>query len=171
MEIAKIKLKIVNIGMLLAALLVAVNVYKGQVRSLELLKSQRETEAKKNEALENLKKMEKKISSYKELLNKKDESLIINDISSLARESDLKIVSVRPEQRKDYPVYSEYSFYLDIRAKDYHQLGRFVSQLEASPNIYSITSLEIRPSVEKGEAGKITGVSAVMRFSTVLYNG
>lgn len=165
------KNKILNIAIVILALIIAYNIYKGQNRTLGSLKENKDIEIKKNAVLSDISQLEKKIISYKNLFNKKDISLVMNTINSIAKGTNIKIILIRPQRERDYPVYIKYSFDLVINAKDYHQVGKFISKIESSPDIYMIDSVNIKLLPESQLAEQIYKLTVELTLSTVFFKG
>jgi Tfp pilus assembly protein PilO len=166
----KNKILNINFAIIVLALIFANNIYKKQVSIIETFKQNKDIETKKNGVLGNISQLEKKINAYKNYLNKKDMSLVMSRINNIAKDSGVKIISFRPQTETDYPVYVKYSFSLAVNFKDYNSLGRFMSKIENSPDVYMVDSINIEPlsqgQEEKGETNKIT-VDLVL--STILF--
>lgn len=171
LDINKYKNQMVNIVIIALSLIIANNIHKAQNRIVESLRAEKEEAIKKGEVLAEINQLEKKIDVYKKGLTKKDASVLINNINNLARESDIKIVSLRPQEEKDYPAYIQYSFSMVISALDYHQVGKFVSKLESSPDIYTVDSLNLRPSTGEVEGVRPSEVTADLILSTIFFKG
>ena len=137
--------KLMNIAVILFALVIANNIYKRQNKEIAALRSDKEDQLKKNEVLEDISKLEKRIKPYRELLAKKDSNLSISAIGNIAKESGVKIYSIRPESQQRYPDYIKSPFNLVVSASNYHALGEFISSLEGSTEVYVIDSIDIRP--------------------------
>ncbi len=148
---SKHKNKILNFALFLLALIIAGNIYKQQVKDIESLKAKIELEIKKNGVLESISKLEKRINSYKKLLAKKDASLIINTITNIARESGIKIVSIRPVSEQRYQEYIKFPFNLTLIASDYHALSKFISKVETYQDLYSVDSIDMRTVAQTKE--------------------
>jgi Tfp pilus assembly protein PilO len=145
---------ILNIGVIIIFLIIANGIYKDQSLTLANLERSREVEMKKNAALGNISVLEKKISLYRDFLNKKDLASMINNISNIARESEIRIISIRPQNEKDQGDYIKYPFVLSIAAQNYHKLGQFIARLESSPDVYIIESISVRPFVGGAQQAK-----------------
>jgi hypothetical protein len=161
---------IVNIVVILLALIIANKINKSQNKIIAELKVKNEAQIKKNEVLNNISKLEKKIIIYKKALNKKDISLIINNLNTIGKEVGIKIISIKPESKKDYAVYSAYSFNLNIRAKDYHQVGKFIGKIETSPFVYIVDNFNVNPfsaRQEDEEGRQENKVAAELRLSII----
>lgn len=159
----KYKNLVLNIVIIIVACIVSVKIYKRQVSQMEALKTQKEMEIKKNASFQNIGKLEKKLDAYKNLLARKDANKIINDITNLAKESDIKIVSIRPVPEEAEQDYIKLPFDLAISASDYHTLGKFISKLESYTDVYVIESLEITSESQKKE------LTANLRLNTIIY--
>lgn len=168
----KNKILNVNIAIIILSLIIANNIYKRQTAILESLKKKRDTEIKKNESLENISQLEKKINAYRNYFNEKDISLVITKINEIAKASDIKIISFKPQTARDYPVYVKQSFLLTISAKDYRQLGEFVSKIENSPDIYMIDSFNIKSLALEQEKKALTDkIGVELIVSTIVFKG
>jgi Tfp pilus assembly protein PilO len=172
--IIKYKNKILNIAIIILAVIIANNTYKKQANIIASLKQNKDTEIKKNEALGSIGQLEKKMNAYKNSLIKKDNSLIMSAINDIAKDSGIKITSFRPEPEILYAVYVKYSYSLSINAKDYNSVGKFISKIENSPDIYTVDSVNIRPlpqgqgEVKEEETYKI---AVELILSTVWFKG
>ncbi|TRZ48987.1 hypothetical protein D4Q80_02845 [bacterium] len=170
--LVKYKNTFLNIAVSIIFLIIANGIYKSQNLTAVKLGKDREVEIKKNAALAAISALEKKVGLYKNFLNKKDLSSIINNISNIANESQIKIISIRPQNEKDQGDYIKYPFSLSITAKDYHQLGLFIAKLESSPDIYIVESIAVRPRAAEARPSKqAEKVSAELTLSTVLLKG
>lgn len=142
--IKKYKKKILNIAIIFILTLIINNaVYKRQTQIIESLEQKKDSEIKKNALLEGFTYLEKSFNSYKNLFYKKDVSLIINTINNIAKEADVKVISIKPDKERDYTAYIEYPFKLVISSASYHAIGNFISKIENSPDIYMVESMEI----------------------------
>lgn len=165
------KNKVVNIVIIILALLIANNIYKGQAKNIAMLRDKKEAELEKNAVLNEIVKLEKKIAATKNMVNSKDISTTINTLSNLAKDSSVKIVSLRPQTEKDYPFYVKYSFDLNVKSSSYHQIGKFISRLENSTDIYAVELINIRPIegqyIPETEA-TTDKINAELKVSTIL---
>lgn len=177
MEISAIinyKNKIINGGIILLAVIIGYNLYSGQAKTVDSLKGNKETELKRNEILNGISTSENQISKYKNFVNKKDVSSLINSLATLANNAKVKITSVKPLGVIDFPVYTKSQFQLQINALNFAVLGKFISDLENSDDIYTVDAITIfpvsasaeRPEVESNQKEKL---SAEMKVSTILF--
>jgi len=145
------KEKILGSAILIFGLLIATGIYTSQTKSLHLLNIRKETEIKKIEVLNAIQESEKKIESYKKLLTEKDPVLITNKINNMARESNLRIISVQPGAQEEEPLYIKYPFILTMQSDSYHAIGKFISKIENYSDLYFVETISIR-SQEKSQA-------------------
>ena len=166
----KHKRKLLNIVVLIISLIIAYNIFKSQSLKAASLEQKKETEMKKNEVLAEINKLENKVDSYKKFINRKDIPSVINTINNIAKDSMVKIVSIKPQpNRDDNPDYTVYSFSLAVNAEDYHALGRFIAKLESSGDLYGVDSLNIRELSEGARGAKqAEGIAAELVLSTFL---
>lgn len=140
----KYKIRILSVGIALLTLIVVANLFGSQGRRKEMLLANKETELKRNEVLASISKLEKKIASYKKVFNKRDASAVINTISNIAKESNVKIISMKPRQEENFPAYIRYPFELVIGVDSYHVIAKFISKIENYPEMFFIDRFEIK---------------------------
>jgi Tfp pilus assembly protein PilO len=136
---------------IVVAVIVAYNIFKNQNQQIDKLKSQAETETKKNVVLKEISQIEKKIASYKVLLARKDASSVMNNLQNMARESGAKIESIRPSTEQRLAEYIKVPFSLSVRVPNYHALGRFISKVEGSKDVYMVENVDIRTDTQTKE--------------------
>lgn len=141
---------LVHLGIIIFALLIASNIYKGQKNALRALEKKENLELKKNKVISNINQLEKLLVSYRNLFVK-DPSLLITTISNIAREADVEIVSLKPQKEIGLPMYIKYPIELTLGANSYHSLGRFLSKLESYPQVFVVENLRISPDVSASE--------------------
>lgn len=171
--ISKYKNKILNILIIIVALFFANRIYINQTKNINSLSEKKDAELKRKELLEDISQAEKKIGSYKSVINNKDISSVINTLRNIARDSSVRIVSIRPQIERDYPVYTKYPLDLVITAGDYHRIGEFMSRIESHPDIYIVENISIRPNLEAEMRGKdrTDKLTVNLRLSTILLKG
>lgn len=161
--------KIINIAALVLALYFAFKIYNAQEGRTRMLMEQRQIEIKKNEVLEEIGQLQKKFAEYKKSINNKDVSSVINILNNIARNSSTDIISVRPlQQEGDFSFYNQYFFDLKVKAKDYHTLGRFMSNLEGDPSILNVDIAKIAPETRPERGGQFSELIAELKISTIL---
>lgn len=142
--INKNKNKVFNIAIIIIAIIVSLNIYKKQLAKIDSLKASIAEEEKKNRTLDNIGKLDAKINSYRKLLPKKESGTSINDINNIARDTGIKIMSIKPSGEETFPDYTKYVFDLTISSPDYDSLAKFINTLEVNQAVYMIDVLDIR---------------------------
>lgn len=166
------KSRIINIIILLVALLIAKNIYKSQTRIIDSLRQKKELEIKKNTVLDDISRMERKIDFLKTQFTKKEVSSVIDTVGNIAKEAKIKIVSVRPQPERDYPVYLKYPIDLVIQVKDYHSLGRFMGTIESIPDIYiMVERINIIPIPGASKTQEGEKITVELTLSTIFFKG
>ncbi len=164
-DVLNYKNKIINTAIIILAIIIASNLYKSQTRSIGSLKEKKELEIKKIGVLGEMHKLTKLIEIYKGLVNKKDISTVINMLNHIAKESDINIITVKPVKEQISSLYIKYPFELSVNTAHYDNIGKFISKLENSPDIYIIDSAQIRST------GAKKGINLVMdlKLSTIIF--
>jgi Tfp pilus assembly protein PilO len=137
------KRKIINIALILLALVVANNISKQHQKEIQLLKEQCDQEKKKSDVLISLNKAQKRILVFKKFLARKEASLLIKDISNIAQEQNLKIISLKPLAEQRGADFVKLPFDLSASLDSYHALGKFISRIESSDNVYLVENVRI----------------------------
>jgi len=161
--INKNKNKFFNIALIVISLIVASNIYKKQEEGINALKANIVEEEKRNKTLESIGKLDARIESYRILLAKKETSSYMNDINNIARDTGIKIMSIKPSGEESYSDYTKYIYELTVSSSDYDGLARFINTLEVNQTVYMIDILDIRSS----SYNKEKELSANLRVSAV----
>ncbi len=152
-EVNKYKNTIINVAVIIAALLIAYNIYKGNLSTLGSLKGKISDEEKKSGELEKISRMENKIAAYRKLLVKRETSAVMNDISAIAKATDVKVLSLKPGQRESRPDYLKDNFDVSVNASSYDSLAKFINTIESYNNVYTIDNMEISNQSELQKSG------------------
>ena len=136
-----------NIGLVLVALIVARVIYSNQYKKIVDLRRNITQEEQKDVLFDELNGIQKKLSAYRQVYAKKEVSAIINDITQVARDSGVRIVSIKPGEEQKQLGYSELLIDLNVGASDYHSLAKFVASLENSTYLFLIKSYYIKPQI------------------------
>ena len=136
--------KVLSIGIILFTLIITLIIYRIQTKKIESLYITKDTEQKKNEVLKEISQLETRIKFYKNLLSKKDASLVMNTISNIAKDSNVMLISTKPGTEENQPLYIKYPFVLVIGADSYHAIGKFISKIENHPDIYLVEAISIK---------------------------
>ena len=159
--LSKHKNKIVNIGVIIVALIIAYNIYQKQLISIESLEAKKSMELKINGVLSEMNLMNKKLDAYNKLLALKDVGEALNTISNLAKGANINIASIKPSAEQKFPEYIKYPFDLNLTAASYHDLAKFISRIENSRDVYLVEGLDMK--FTKGQKG----LSVILRISAI----
>lgn len=141
---AIMKNRLVNAGVLIVLLIVAAKVYQGRISEMARLKEQQEEEHKKNNLLDNIEVLEKKLDAFSGMLRDRDEGVIMNVVNSAAQEAGLKLESVRPGAPQRYQQYIKTPYFIESRARSYHVMGQFIAKMESNQVVFIIERVNIR---------------------------
>ncbi len=168
-DIIKYRNNGVNIAIIIVAIVVGLNMYKKQVAIIESLKQAKEMEINKSTALGGISELEKRVKVYKDFINKKDPLTLIKTFNKVARVIEVKIASLKPDKSQDFPMYVRYPYFISVTSRSFYQLGKFISMLESSPDIFIINSAIIRPigSMEEGSANDSLNMDLIV--STIIF--
>ncbi len=73
--------------------------------------------------------------------------LFLEDVSRVGREQDIKIVAIEPRRAVDSPDQTHVKISIMVDAYcGYHQLGRFVSNLESADRLMKVTGIKLQKS-------------------------
>jgi len=164
-QIEKYRNRAVNVILIIVALVISSNIYKANQAKVEELKGKIAEEQKKNDELSNIKKLDSGIKSYRKILAEKDDSVSMNEINSIAKDNEIKILSIKPSAGLFKPDYRKSSFDVNVSAPTYNSLVRFVNAVESYKSFYTVDGLEI---VNKTEDKDEEGLKANMRISAVV---
>lgn len=143
--------KVPAVVIIVFTLIVAGGIYKSQSSILRSISLQKDTELSKSKVLSEINQSEKKIKSYQGMLMEKNEAAITDKITKLAKDSNIKIISIEPGTQEKQPLYIKYPFILTIDADSYHTVGKFISKIENYSDLYSVGAISIKP-IEESEA-------------------
>lgn len=165
-QIIKNKNKILNFGLILLFLFIALQVYRFGNKQESLLIEQKENELKKNKVIENLDSLQKQVEGYKKVLVRQDLGTVMDRISNIAKASSTEVISIKPIKEEPYGDYTISSFIITARAASYHSLAEFISKIENYKNVYLVESLDITAS---GGASSNQELSATLKIGTISY--
>ncbi|MDD2679838.1 MAG: hypothetical protein PHO03_03430 [Candidatus Omnitrophica bacterium] len=165
--IDKYKNKVVNVVLVILFLIFAANIYKGSLNRAGSLRAKISEENKKSGELEKINQLENKITVYKRLLSRKEASLVMDNISGIAKGAGVEVLSVKPPQKELRGVdYTKDIFEVNLNAPSYDALAGFISGIESSINVYTVDSIVINYKPGTGKKGltanvKISSISAI----------
>ncbi len=148
------------------AVVLCLGIYQKDKTALTALESQIDTEKSKNIALKSLEMVDKMSFKYKELINNKDIEKSVDVIQEMASRANVKIDSLNSKSEEYGDVFVSYPYALSLTAKNFHEIGKFLSLLESHSNIYIIRDLKIKP-VQNFD-GEYDSVKAEISVFTVL---
>jgi hypothetical protein len=143
-----------NIGLVLVALIVSRVIYGNQYKNVEDLRRKISVEEQKNVLFAELNSDQKKLTAYKQVYARREASTIVNDITQIARDSDVRILSIRPGEEHKQAGYSELLIDVSVGASDYQSLARFVTNLENSTTLYLFKTFIVRSQIVASDVAK-----------------
>lgn len=157
---------IAGVVIVVIALVLARNSYGSQAYTIRSLANRIDAEKKKNEELLRIEKSKKLTESAKQLINRKNLSMVINHINDFAKESLVTVASIRPQTEKVLDDYTVYPYDMSLTANGYHSLAEFISLIENSQDVFIIESLNIKLDSLNEGSGRNVKLTAGMRVNT-----
>ena len=151
--IEKHKSNAANIAVIIISLIVANRIYSMQNANTAAINEKIKTESSRNTVLADISRSEKQMGAIKKLVNKKDMNSIVGNLQTIARDSLITIVSLKPQVEKPLADSTRYPYNLSITGT-YHKIGKFISKLESSPDIYMIENMNFRTSSDAKDKDK-----------------
>jgi hypothetical protein len=137
------KNKVVNLGIIILALFIALKFYISTSNQIGSLAEQESNELEKNKVTEEIAALEKKLEAYQKVFVRKDLASVMDIISGIAKDASVKIVSVKPLAEEAFDSYSNSPFLVMLNAPGYHVLGDFISKIENHKDILLISEVKI----------------------------
>jgi Tfp pilus assembly protein PilO len=163
----KHKNTIISSVILVIAIIVSLKIYSKQTTEFNSLFTQKEAETAKNVTLTKISEQFGQLAVYKEFINVKEISSVLDVISEIAKESGVDIMSIRPESEQSKDIYIRYPYVLNVVADTYHKIGDFISRLESHPDIFSVENISMSPQRIQGEkAGE--QINASLTIGTII---
>jgi Tfp pilus assembly protein PilO len=164
----KNKSKIINTGVILLAIVVALYLYSWQSQQLISLEEKKNEEIKKSEVIESLNRVEQRISSYKRSFSRKDLGSVMGAMTEIAKDTGVKVISVKPGAEKQFTEYIKNSFLIIVRVADYHALGQFISKVENYQDLFLVEDINIT-TVSSSQSNKQAGrdLDVSLKISTI----
>jgi Tfp pilus assembly protein PilO len=106
------------------------------------------------------------MNSYKKFFNK-DSSQVINTLNNIARDSSVKIISIKPQAEIILPIYTKCPFDLSINVDSYHILGRFISKIESYSDVYIVEKIDIKSVGQILRTGQEYKLDVNLRISAI----
>jgi len=169
--LTKHKNKVLNILILILFLFAAQRIYGIKLNEKRSLSFKKEQEIKKNQVLAQIVGLEKNISAYKKILRQKDSAYFIDKLSNLAKDSEVKIISIKPVREIAGGVYTRYPFGLSVSALGYHAIGKFISRIENSRDVFIVESIGISPNPAAAKEAQADKMKLELVVSAVFFKG
>ncbi len=164
------KNKIINFGVIILALIIAFQFHRSANNQISSLIQQQNNELEKNKIIEGISVLEKKADIYKKVFVKKDLASIMDIISGIAKDSSVKIVSIKPYAEEALNNYINSSFLITLNAPNYHALGNFISKIENHQDIYLVSEININSAVSDQDAVKASeDLEVSLKINTISY--
>jgi len=144
-QIDKYKDKLINAVIIIVALIFATNIYKDYAAKINTMKSKISEAAKKNEELEKISQMDRKINAFRGLLTEKEKGVVISSITDIAKATGVDLLSVKPSDKEVGDDYVKDLFDVAINAPNYNILAKFVNAVETYKNFYIIEGITVVP--------------------------
>jgi uncharacterized ubiquitin-like protein YukD len=166
--LTKNKAVLINSGIIVLALFVSFYLYGMQGQQIVSLEESKNEEIKKSEVMESLNRVEKRIDRYKSAFTRKDLGMVIAEMTEIAKDSKVKVISVKPGLEQTYPDYIKSSFLIVVRVPDYHALGKFISMIENYKELFLVEDVNISTfNKNKVDSGEEEGLDISLKISTI----
>jgi len=144
----------------LFTLICSLVIHNIQNKKVRLLLTRKEGEVKKSALLNQINLSGKTIELYRDAFRPRDVFLVMGAVGDTAKSSGVKMVSIKPGEEEDKPLYYRQYFNMQLEAASYHAIGKFVSELESSKDTYFIDELEIKIKEKSPASGSAAAVDA-----------
>ena len=137
--------------LLVLAFFIGYNViYKSRLNKINSIGSQIEEEEKKNEALEIIVLLERRLQAYqKRSFSTTEITQLVDKISELAERAGIEIETFNPRQAISREEYIELSLKVPLRC-NYHKLGKLLSLIESNQELIWVKKLNIQKLTASG---------------------
>ena len=136
--------------LLCLGVVIGANFYSAQMRELSKIKTSISEEKKKNELIPKINKALNTLDAYKKRLQKKDASFFMNKVAGFGQESNIRINSLTPGSAQERDTFVKQPLALSAEAT-YHQLGKFISKIENSPEFLRVERMSVSTAGRSGE--------------------
>ncbi len=152
-----VKENILSLVIVIAAMIIAVNIYKGKADSLASLKTNIGSETEKNKVLGDIALLEKNVIFLKNKVNTKSGKSIMETFNAIIEQAGVKGGSTKVLDEINYPAYTKCPFELVVYADTFHKLGKLISLLESSPDIFWVESVSVTSNpAQQAQGNRIT---------------
>jgi hypothetical protein len=169
-QIERNKNKIVNIGIVILAIFIAFQLYRSANERMNALNNQSNNELEKNRVAGDIATLEKRAEAYKKVFVKKDLALVMDTIYGIAKDTSVKIISVKPSAEEVLDNYSKSSFLITLVAPGYHALGEFISKIENNNDVYLVSDMNVSAAESTLDPGVVkVNLNVNLKINTVSY--
>lgn len=137
------KNKIVNVGIIILALFIALKLYISSSNQISSLDEQKSNELEENKVAEEIAILEKKAEACQKVFARKDLASIMDIITGIAKDASVKIISVKPLAEEVFDNYSNSPFLITLNVPRYHALGDFISKIENHKDVLLVSEIKI----------------------------
>ena len=161
---------IINIAIVILALIIAFQFHKSANDKIDSLVQEEKLEQEKNKVSESIASLEKKADAYKKVFVKKDLASIMDSLSEIAKDTAVKIISVKPFAEETQDNYNTATFLITLNAPSYHALGDFISKLENHKDIFLVNEIAINSVGANPDApDAIVNLGVSLKIYTISY--
>ncbi|MFA5199771.1 MAG: type 4a pilus biogenesis protein PilO [Candidatus Omnitrophota bacterium] len=169
----KNKNRLLNLGIILLAVFIAFQIYKNADLEVKELDKKKANELKRNQEMEQIANLEVKIESYKRVFTKKDISYVLDSVSKIAKNAQVKFVSIKPMDSEASLDYIKSAFLITVTSPTYHALANFINQVESSVDLYIVGEVSITSSnlgYSMGQEQDNSDLTLNLKINTILLN-
>jgi Tfp pilus assembly protein PilO len=158
-QLIKNKNVMANIGVIILALIISLNLHKSQLQKMNFLKESISHENQITGSLGELKALEDEIERLKSnLATDLTSDIVIEKVSSIAGKYNIKINSIDSSQMIDREIYQLLPIRIEFKT-DYHNSGHLISDIEKT-GIFKVKRFDIRnggkSASEKSEGSAVS---------------
>jgi hypothetical protein len=169
-QIERNKNKIINFAIIILALIVAFQFYRSANDKVGALNLQKNDELEKNKVVEKIVNLEKRAEAYKKVFVKKDLASVMDTISGIAKNTSIKIISVKPSVEEVLDNYLKSSFLITLSSPGYHALGDFISKVENNNDVFLVSDMSISSAVANPDPSVATvNLNVNLKINTISY--
>jgi len=168
-KLEKHKDNILKAVIIIISLIISYNIYQFQDKQLGRLQESLKMNKKKLILLKGMKATQAELDAYKDLLIQSAGGSPITALNTFAKNSEVNVDSLRPEQSKRSENFKETAFSLNLSAKSYHSFAKFISMVESGPQIFIIESLTINSGFDTSEVlNTKKTINATLKVSNII---
>lgn len=132
-----------NALILLIVSIFSIKIYLKQSSLLTNLNDSKSLETNINKVLKSIIKLDETVVLLTKFVNRKDLASVLNTLTTIAKVSEVKILSIKPIEIMDYPLYVVYPYYIVVKTDNFENIGKFLSKLESHKDVYIVTGANI----------------------------